>query len=520
MGEHAGELLTRRARLTPDREALYDVPGASRYSYRELNERACRIANGLRDSLKVKKGDRVGIVAMNGVHYVDLLYGLAKIGAILVPFNWRLKPVELEYMVKDCSPSVMIVGPEFVELVEATRPRLACSTYLSLGGGGAAGPAVAGARLPAAGSYEALLASSPAAEPERPPLDEEDPLLILYTSGTTGKSKGAVIPHRQVLWNAINTCVSWGLNEGDVAPVFTPYYHAGALFIFMTPLFYNGGRLVIERDFDPDRAIDLIMKEGCTVVLGVPTLFRLWYDCASWGRADFSSVRFFVNGGAAMPTDLMAAWRAEKGVAFRQGYGLTEVGVNCMSMTNEESVKYAGSVGKPIFHSELRLLDEGGKEVPVGESGEICIKGPTTCLGYWNNPEATAAALVDGWFHTGDMGIRNAEGFIWIRGRYKDMIKSGGENIYAAEVEAVFREHPAVLECALIGKPDPKWDEVGLMVVVLRKGMGAEAGELIAFCKERLANYKVPKEVVFAESLPYSAYGKVVKAELRAKYIT
>ncbi|HUX38205.1 MAG TPA: long-chain fatty acid--CoA ligase [Rectinemataceae bacterium] len=508
MSEHAGELLTRRARLTPEREALYDVPGGRRYSYRELNERACRAANFLREGLGIAKGDRVGIIAMNGVHYVDLLYGLAKIGAILVPFNWRLKPVELEYMVKDCSPKLMIVGPEFVELLDKARPALSCRSYLSLGGAKVEG-----------GSYEEYLASASPSEPPRPPLSEEDPLLILYTSGTTGKSKGAVIPHRQVLWNAINTCISWGLTEDDVAPVFTPYYHAGALFIFMTPLFYNGGRIVIEREFDPDRAIDLIMKEKCSVVLGVPTLFRMWYDSASWRRADFSSVRFFVNGGAAIPAELMDAWRKEKNVVFRQGYGLTEVGVNCMTMTDEESLRYAGSVGKPIFHSEIKLLREDGAEVAAGEPGEICIKGPTTCLGYWNKPEATAAALVDGWFHTGDMGVRNEEGFLWIRGRYKDMIKSGGENIYAAEVETVFREHAAVLECALIGKPDPKWDEVGLMVVVLRKGMEATAGELLAFCKERLANYKVPKEVVFAEALPYSAYGKVVKAELRAKYL-
>ncbi len=509
MSEHAGELLTRRARLTPEREALYDLPGGRRYNYRELNERASRAANYLREGLGIGKGDRVGIIAMNGVHYVDLLYGLAKIGAILVPFNWRLKAIELEYMVNDCSPKVMIVGPEFVELLDKARPGLSCRNFLALGG----------ADIGGAVSYEEGLAAASASEPPRPPLDEEDPLLILYTSGTTGKSKGAVIPHRQVLWNAINTCISWGLNENDVAPVFTPYYHAGALFIFMTPLFYNGGRIIIEREFDPDRAIDLIMKEKCSVVLGVPTLFRMWYDSASWKRADFSSVRFFVNGGAAIPTELMEAWRREKDVVFRQGYGLTEVGVNCMSMTNEESARYAGSVGKPIFHSEIRLLSEGGEEVPAGEPGEICIKGPTTCLGYWNNPEATSAALVDGWFHTGDMGVRNEEGFLWIRGRYKDMIKSGGENIYAAEVETVFREHASVLECALIGKPDPKWDEVGLMVVVLRKGMTASAEELLAFCKERLANYKVPKELVFAESLPYSPYGKVVKAELRAKYL-
>ena len=511
MGEHAGELLTRRTRLTPDREALLDVPGGNkRYTYRELNDRACRVANYLRDSLGVKKGDRVGIIAQNGVHYVDLMYGLAKIGAILVPFNWRLKPLELEYVANDCSPVAIICAPDFADLLAATKPKLDCKRFISLGG----------ARIDATCAYEDMLAKGSPSEPERPAdLGEDDPLFILYTSGTTGKSKGAVIPHRQVLWNAVNTVISWGLNEDDVAPVFTPLYHAGALFIFLTPLFYCGGRIIIEAGFDPDRAIELIRRERCTVVLGVPTLFRLWYDCASFNTADFSSVRFFVNGGAAIPTDLMEDWRREKKVVFRQGYGLTEVGVNCMSMTNEESVKYAGSVGKPIFHSEIRLLDETGREVAPNVPGEICIKGPTTCLGYWNNPAATAAALVDGWFHTGDMAVRNEEGYIYIRGRYKDMIKSGGENIYSAEVETVFREHPAVLEAALIGKPDPKWDEVGLMIVVLRPGMEATEAELLAFCKERIANYKVPKEVIFADSLPYSPYGKVVKADLRAKYL-
>jgi fatty-acyl-CoA synthase len=511
MSEHVGELLTRRSSLTPDREALFDVPGQRRYTYRELNERACRLANEMGKRFGIKKGDRVGIIAQNGVHYVDLMYGLAKIGAVLVPFNWRIKAVELEYMANDCLPEVMICARDFAELLGEARAKLGCRRYVSLGG----------AELACDCRYEEMIAAGSTLEPARPSdLSEEDPLLILYTSGTTGKSKGAVIPHRQVLWNCINTVISWGLDERDVAPVLTPLYHAGALFIFLAPLFYNGGRVVIAGAFDPDRTIDLIVKERCTVVLGVPTLFRLWYDCASFKAADFSSVRFFVNGGAAIPTELMEAWRDEKGVVFRQGYGLTEVGVNCMSMTNEESRKYAGSVGKPIFHSEIRLLGEDGREVRAGESGEICIKGPTTCLGYWNNPEATAAALVDGWFHTGDMASRNEEGFIYIRGRYKDMIKSGGENVYAAEVETAFREHPAVAECALIGKPDPKWDEVGFMIVVLKKGAAAEAEELIAFCRARIANYKVPKEVVFADALPYSPYGKIMKAELRAKYLS
>ena len=510
MSEHAGELLTRRARLTPDREALLDGTTNLRYTYRELNERASRIANALVGRFGIKKGDRVGIIAQNGVHYVDLMYGLAKIGAILVPFNWRLKPLELEYAANDCSPEIIICAEGFADLLQSARPRLSCKHYVTLGR----------VDIPAEARYEDLLAQASPQEPPRPSgLGEDDPLFILYTSGTTGKSKGAVIPHRQMLWNCINTVISWGLSESDCSPIFTPLYHAGALFVFLAPLLYCGGRVIIEKEFDPEKAIALIERERCTVVLGVPTLYRLWYDCPSYKKADFSSIRFFVNGGAAIPTELMEAWREDKGVVFRQGYGLTEAGVNCMSMTNEESTRYAGSVGKPIFHSEIRLLDETGREVAAGEPGEICIKGPTTCLGYWNNPAATAAALQDGWFHTGDMAMRNEEGFIYIRGRYKDMIKSGGENIYSAEVETAFREHPAVLECALIGKPDPKWDEVGLMIVVLKKGCAASAPELLAFCKERIANYKVPKEIIFAEALPYSPYGKVVKAELRAKYL-
>ena len=509
--EHMGEILTRRMRLTPDREAIYDVPSERRFTYRQLNERACGVANYLRGELGIKKGDRVGILAKNGIHFVDLMYGLAKIGATLVPFNWRLKPYELQYMSNDCAPEVMICGPQFTDLVEESKAGMSCKRFISLDG----------AKLDSVCDYETMIERGAKTEPERPAdLSEDDPLFILYTSGTTGKSKGAVIPHRQMLWNCINTVISWGLSERDVSPVFTPMYHAGGLFIFLAPLLYAGGRVIIESEFDPERTIAHIQGEGCTVVLGVPTLYKMWYDSAAFKTADFSNVRFFVNGGAAIPVELMDAWRAEKHVIFRQGYGLTEVGVNCMSMTNEESTRYNGSVGKAIFHTEIMLLGPDGKEVPPETPGELCIKGPTVCLGYWNNYEATKKSIIDGWFHTGDMAKRNAEGYIYIIGRYKDMIKSGGENIYAAEVEAVFRDHPAVADCALIGKPDPKWDEVGLMIVVLQKGASATAEELIAFCKERIANYKVPKFVEFTEALPYSSYGKIQKAELRKQFLS
>ncbi len=511
---HAADLLSKRALLTPARLALVDVHDGGRYSYAELNTRANRCANLMRKRFGVTKGDRVAILAHNGLAYLDLLFGLGKIGAIFTPLNWRLTSRELSYIINDAQPKVLLCGPEFVGALAEIRAvqdggsSTSVEAYLAL----------EGALIPGAASYEALLAQASPVEPERPSLDGEDPYCILYTSGTTGKPKGAVIPNRQVLWNAINTVISWGLSERDIAPILTPMFHAGGLFIFLVPLFYAGGRIVLARNFDPETSLRMIVVEKCSVVLGVPTLFQMWQNTPYFAEADFSHVRFFVSGGAPCPISLMKAWRAAKGVVFRQGYGLTEVGTNCFSMTDEESEPKAGSVGKPIFHSQMRLVDAQGKDVPVGQTGELIIAGPHVCSGYWRNPTATAQALKEGWFYTGDMARQDEDGFYYISGRYKDMIISGGENVYAAEVEAVFREHPAVEDAALIGQPDPKWGEVGLMIVALKPDQKTEARELLAFCASRLARFKIPKRIEFVPALPYSPYGKVIKAELRKAF--
>ncbi len=506
---HAADLLTNRARLTPDREALYEVHTGIRYTYADLNTRANRAANFLREQCGVQKGDRVSILAHNSVAYVDLLYGVGKIGAILAPLNWRLTARELTYIVNDCQPKVLIVGPEFVQVLDEMRGAIGVEFLVSL-----EGAEIAGAR-----KYEALLEQASGAEPLQPALSEEDAYCLLYTSGTTGRPKGAILPHRQVFWNAINTVISWGLSEKDVSPVLTPMFHSGGLFVFLVPLFYAGGRIVLPRTFDPDASLDLIVAERCSVILGVPTLFQVWMNSPKFAGADFSQVNFFISGGAPCSPALVKAWQQAKGLALRQGYGLTEVGVNCFSMTAEEALRKIGSVGKPIFHSRMRLVDRDGREVPIGETGELLISGDHVCAGYWHRPEATAEALKDGWFHTGDMARQDAEGYFYIAGRYKDMIISGGENVYAAEVEAVFREHTAVQDAALIGLPDEKWGEVGLMIVALKPGQQASAAELLTHCQGRLARYKVPKQVEFVESLPYSPYGKVIKAELREKFV-
>ena len=508
---HAADLLSKRAHLTPDREALLELATGQRYTYAQLNARTNRLANFLQGKLGVQKGDRVSILAHNSVAYIDLFYGLAKIGAIFAPLNWRLVARELTYIVNDCQPKVLIGGPDFLDVLNELRPQVNVEHYVS----------VEGAPIEGALSYEAELVKAADTEPPRPPLDDEDPYCILYTSGTTGRPKGAIIPQRQILWNAINTVVSWGLTEHDVSPIFTPLFHAGGLFAFLTPLFYLGGRIVLTRTFDVEESLRTIVQERCTVVLGVPTLYQMWQNSPYFAQADFSRVRFFISGGAHCPVPLMEAWRQAKGVVFRQGYGLTEVGANCFSMTDEESVPKSGSVGKPIFHSRMRLVDpETNQDVPVGQPGELLIAGPHVCSGYWRNPQATASALREGWFHTGDMARQDEDGFFYIVGRYKDMIKSGGENIYAAEVEAIFRQHPAVADAALIGQPDAKWGEVGLMIVLLKPGHSATQEELQAFCQGQLARYKIPKRVIFADALPYSPYGKVEKAKLKEKYVS
>ena len=507
---HAADLLSSRACLTPEREALVDLAGGRRLTYAQLNERANRAANFLRDELGVRFGDRVSILAHNRVAYLDLLYGLAKIGAIFAPLNWRLAVPELQYIIGHCQPAVLLVGPSFVETWRALRRDVDVDHVVSLEGAEIDGPYC----------YEDGLEAASPDEPSRPAdLNGETTHCILYTSGTTGRPKGAMLPQRHVLWNCINTVISWGLTENDVTPIFTPLFHTGGLFAFMAPILYAGGRVVLARTFDADDSLRIIQDEGCTVILGVPTIFQMWRKADAYQDADFSHVHFFISGGAPCPPPLIRAWRREKDVVFRQGYGLTEVGPNCFSMTDEESARKIGSVGKPIFHSQMRLVDEQGDRVPPGEVGQLLIRGPHVCLGYWDNPQATAEALQDGWFHTGDMARMDEDGFFYIVGRFKDMIISGGENVYAAEVEAVFREHPAVAEAALIGKPDDQWGEVGLMVVVPRPGRDVTTGDLLGFCRERLASYKVPKELIFTDELPYSPYGKVQKVKLKEQYV-
>jgi fatty-acyl-CoA synthase len=545
----SGDILGERARLSPDRTALVEVATGRRFTYAALDARAKAAGRALTEGMGLKKGDRLALLAGNGVEFLDVFFACGKTGVVLVPLNTRQTAAELEGVLQDAEPKAILYGAAFEETVEELLRRVRGVTAVLLdaavvhsAGGASAAPRAAPAPAPGRHTsstfkeiFSSLPAAAPAAAAEIP--GPEDLYCLLYTSGTTGKPKGVMVPHRMVAWNAVNTVVSWQLREDDVSPIYTPLYHAGGLGAFLTPIFAVGGTIVLLAGFDPAEVLETIGRERCTVALGVPTIFRMLQEHPAWPSADFSSIRWFASGGAPLPVDIIETWQ-RRGTNFKQGYGLTEVGVNCFAMSVEESVRKAGSIGRPMMFTQAKLTGEDGREVAVGEVGELLLRGPHVCAGYFRNPEATSAALdSEGWFHTGDLAKKDDEGFFTIAGRKKDMLISGGVNVYPAEIEAVLFRHPRVKDVAVVGVPDEKWGEVGVAFVVLRgeeegkekreekfsfegeEGKGAAAG-LAAFVGERLARYKVPREFVFVDSLPRTPYGKVVKGDLRSLYLS
>lgn len=342
--------------------------------------------------------------------------------------------------------------------------------------------------------------------------------MILYTSGTTGVPKGAMLSHRMITWNAINTQISWGLRDSDITPTFAPFFHAGGLNVLTTPLYHLGGTIVLLRTSDPQAILRTIEREHCTIVFAVPTVFQMMMEHAEFATTNFASVRFCVTGGSSCPLSVIQGYAA-RGLEFRQGYGLTEVGVNCFSLAPEDATRKAGSVGHPIFHSRARIVDSEERDVAPGEVGELILAGPHVCSGYWKHPEATAEAYRGGWWHTGDLVRCDSEGYYYIVGRKKDMFISGGENVYPAEIKGVIATHPGVLEVAVIAQPDPRWGEVGLAIVVPREAGSLTGEEILAYCADKVARYKIPKVVYFTTALPRNAMGKVIKGKLVREFV-
>lgn len=500
---YAVDWLLKRAELSPKHVAVIDDVSGQRYTYQKMNERAEKLAAYLYHEAGVRDGERFAILASNRIEHLDALFAAQKLGAILVPLNFRLTVSELEYVLQDCSPRVLLYDAELKKTFNAIRSRIDIRHWISLAD-----------EYTGDLTYSQILQQPLAGEFPRTLRPLEAPWLLLYTGGTTGFPKGALLSQRMVTWNAVNTTVSWGLNANDIAPIFTPFFHTGGLNVLATPLIHLGGTIILTGNFQPLSAIEVIRREKATLVFMVPTMFQMIAQETSFATVDWQSVRFCISGGAPCPQGLYETYWA-KGLVFKQGYGLTEVGPNCFALDSAEMRRKVGSVGKPIFHSAVTIVAESNKEAEINEVGELLIKGNHLSSGYWQKTEATDAAFKNGWFHTGDLARRDEEGYYYIVDRKKDMIISGGENIYPVEVEAVLYSHPEVQEVAVIGIPHDKWGEVPKAFLVLRPEARLTVEEVITYCRTRLAGYKVPKIVEIRTSLPHSAAGKILKRELR-----
>jgi fatty-acyl-CoA synthase len=487
----ATDWLARRAQLSPERVALIDAESGERICFGEWNGRAERAARRLL-SAGVGRGDRVAVLAENAPAVLDLLFACGKLGAVFMPLNWRLAAPELAAQMAHAGPAVLCCD----DAMDGRGRALEAPARISL------------AELADAPRRGAL---------PRPSLTHDDPWVLCYTGGSTGAPRGVVQTHGGILWNAINTVASWELGAGDAAIVNAPLFHTGGLHVFATPLVHAGGASILCRRFDPDQVFDLVGRGEATLLFGVPTMFVLLEQHPRWPDADLSRLRLIIAGGAPAPARLFESFFA-RGVDLRIGYGLTEAGPNNFWLPRELARSRPGSIGHPLLHVEARLVDDSGAVIDrADEVGELQLRGPHVMAGYFRDPEATAAAMGQGWLATGDLARRDADGAYWIAGRRKEMFISGGENVHPAEVESALCDHPAVAAAAVVGVPDPVWGEVGVAFVALRSPDPAPMDDLAGFLARRLARYKLPRRYERLADLPRTGAGKVDRADLRRR---
>jgi len=502
--QYVPDWLDKRARLTPRKVALIDVNSGEETTYADWNRRVNRTANYLRN-LGIGKGDRVAVYASNCPEYLDLFWAAPKIGAILQNLNWRLTVHELTGIVASGAPKILIYSEDWkAQAQELRRSCRAVERFIAISN-------------PDDGESDFSERDDMNTEPgEAPELSLDDPWGIYYTGGTTGLPKGAVITHGNVTWNSVNTIVSWGVTGQHTAALQLPFFHIGGPNIFHVPMVHAGGATILCSGFDPDQTFDLVENSGITHYVGVPTMFQMLQAHPRWNEADFSKLELVISGGAPCPLPVMEKFW-DKGIDFKMGYGLTEASGNNFWLPPEQVREKIGSVGYPIFHIDMKTIREDGSECAVDEGGELLIRGPHVMAGYWNNPDATAETIRDGWLHTGDLARRDAEGCFYILGRSKEMYISGGENVYPAEVESVLCAHPQVKEAAVVGVPHETWGEVGRAFVVVRNGY--DEADVMDFLGQRLARYKLPRLMVVVDELPLTAIGKIDKKLLESTEI-
>lgn len=479
-GANVGSWLRDRAHEQPERPALRFDPSERSLSYGELNALANRCAQRLIER-GVGRGERVALALESGPLVLALYFAAAKIGAILLPLNTRLTAPELEVQIRDADPRLLI-GAASVALPEL--------------------PTVPIVRD---GAWDDELPPDPGEPPLAP--GGESPQVLLYTSGTTGTPKGALLPHRKTVCNTLNAESYFGLGPQDVVVVPVPLFHSYGLLILSVPALFAGATVALPGRFDPVGLQECVRRHAGTILGAVPVMYRRMVRAGLRPDA-LASLRFAFTAGA--PIDVATVRELDAaGVALRQGYGQTETSILCC-LDTEHALEKAGSVGRPVGHCELMVADAAGKSVPPGEAGEILVRGGVVMLGYWRKPHETEAGRLRGWHRTGDLAVMDDEGFLTLVGRRKEMYISGGENVYPAEVERVLLQHPDVAEVAVIGVPDPEWGETGrAFVVPNRRPFDTE--ELLGFCRDRLAGFKRPRQVELVDELPHTPSGKVQK---------
>lgn len=507
---YIGDYLGRRSLYSPGKLAVVDTGKLPewRLTYSQMNDRANRLANWLRREAGIGFGDRVAILARDGVEHLDAFFACSKLGAIHTALNWRLHWRELAGIAAETTPKLLIYSEEFqdtvVQLLADPGAASICQT-LCIGDEGAADSP----------PFEASLQGSDDSPVANQAVEAETIAALIFTGGTTGLPKAAQVSHRMIGWNTLNTVVH-DLHHDDIYLNVFPLFHTGGLFVYTLPQVILGGTTILMRQFEPAQVMDLIEREQVTVFAAVPTMYQLLTQAANWESADLSSLRFCTSGGAPLPVPLVQKYTAEKGIRFKQGFGMTEFGPGIFALAAEDAISKAGSIGRPNFFVDARVVDDRNQPVGPDQVGELVLKGPSMSSGYFNNPEASRESLDDdGWFHTGDLARHDREWYFTIVDRKKDMFISGGENIYPAEIEKALYQHEAVHMCAVVGVPDEKWGEVGVACVVLKPGVKVMPDALLSHLRDNLAGYKVPKRVEIMASLPISGAGKILKRELQ-----
>jgi fatty-acyl-CoA synthase len=494
------DLIARNADFTPAKVALR-FSGRS-LSYAELAARIAAAARALKSKLGIGRGDRVAILAANHPDYLVLLYACARLGAMLVPLNWRLAVAEQMFILTDASVKVLVVEEAFAEVVAPLTAALPQTQVVGLDFTREGVP-----------SLDMLLAEG-GGDGRSPHTDFSSPLLIVYTSGTTGRPKGAVLRQEALLWNGVMSQHMHALTADDHVLTVLPLFHVGGLNIQTTPALHIGATVSLHPRFAPGPTLDAIAADRPTLIVLVPTTIQALIEHPGWLETDVTCLRALATGSTQVPQPLVDAVTA-RGVPVLQVYGSTETSPIAVYTRLGGDLARPGSTGLPGLACEACIVDDAGREVPHGKAGEVVVRGPNVLFEYWGNAAATADALRDGWFHTGDIGTRDADGYFFIHDRKKNMIISGAENIYPAEIERVLALHPAVAEVAVVGRPDPKWQEVPVAFVVPRPGVAVDAEALKRHVAEHLARFKVPRDIAFVDSLPRNALGKVQHFRLK-----